>query len=295
MRVIVLAERRYRKQAQPAGVAAELARRGCEVIQVDPASTAVEVTCSGWLGSADICVARGRSQAVLSLLAAAEAAGAPAVNSSRSTAAVRDKAGMAAVLAGAGIPTPSTYIGSAASLASEIPAARYPLIVKPILGDNCQGLRRIDAVAELSDDSGGRDEAVLAQPYVPGPGYDLKLYGIGDHVWAVRKRSPFAATVEAYAGSRAESGPRSEYKSTSNGAQAEQAAESAPLTPRLRELALACRSLFGLELYGVDCLETDAGPLVIEVNEFPNYTAVPGADQRLADYVIAKAAGVRSR
>jgi glutathione synthase/RimK-type ligase-like ATP-grasp enzyme len=47
--------------------------------------------------------------------------------------------------------------------------------------------------------------------------------------------------------------------------------------------------LFGLELYGVDCIETPNGPVVIEVNDFPNYSGVPGSDQLLADHVIFRA------
>ena len=56
----------------------------------------------------------------------------------------------------------------------------------------------------------------------------------------------------------------------------------------LQNLGRQCSRLFGLELYGVDCLETGNGPVVIEVNEFPNYTSVPQASERLADYVLRR-------
>jgi glutathione synthase/RimK-type ligase-like ATP-grasp enzyme len=39
----------------------------------------------------------------------------------------------------------------------------------------------------------------------------------------------------------------------------------------------------------VDCIETPGGLLVIEVNDFPNYTSVPDADKKLADYVVRRA------
>ena len=68
-------------------------------------------------------------------------------------------------------------------------------------------------------------------------------------------------------------------------------AEVVALSPALRGLARRCGSLFGLELYGLDCLETPEGLVVIEVNEFPNYTGVPKADAKLADYVIRRAHG----
>ncbi len=67
-------------------------------------------------------------------------------------------------------------------------------------------------------------------------------------------------------------------------------AEPARLVDRLADLVRTCGRLFGLSLFGVDCLETPAGPLVMEVNDFPNYTAVPDADQRLASHALGAAA-----
>jgi ribosomal protein S6--L-glutamate ligase len=63
-------------------------------------------------------------------------------------------------------------------------------------------------------------------------------------------------------------------------------AEPVLISPELVALGRQCGELFGLELYGVDCILTPDGPTVIEVNEFPNYTAVPNAKERLAHYVI---------
>ena len=61
-----------------------------------------------------------------------------------------------------------------------------------------------------------------------------------------------------------------------------------PVTLALRELALRCGRVFGLELFGVDCIEGLGGPWVIEVNEFPNYTGVARADEQLAEHVLAR-------
>jgi ribosomal protein S6--L-glutamate ligase len=66
-------------------------------------------------------------------------------------------------------------------------------------------------------------------------------------------------------------------------------AELVPISQELVDLGRRCGELFGLELYGVDCILTPDGPAVIEINEFPNYTAVPNADERLTDYVIQRA------
>jgi ribosomal protein S6--L-glutamate ligase len=260
----VLVERRYLEQRQPRGLAAELRRRGCDVRTVDPDSIAINLTDDSWLAGIRVCVARGRSEAVLSRLLSAERQGVPTINRASAVAGVVDKAAMAVALASAGLPTPPTMLGSPEQLTAELPAHFYPVIVKPIRGDNCRGLEvcaRPEAVARQAS-----AEPLLAQPFLSGDGSDLKLYGVGDRIWAVRKPSPLST----------------------NGSTGATAVE---LTAELRELALHCGELFELELFGVDCLLTPAGPVVIEVNDYPNYTGVPDADEALADHVLARVAG----
>jgi ribosomal protein S6--L-glutamate ligase len=269
-----LAERRYLAQRQPLGLAAELRRRGCTVRLIDPGATSISLTDDSWLTGVDLCVARGRSQAVLSRLLAAERCGVPTVDRHAAVAGVHDKAAMAVALASAGVPTPPTTLGSPSQLAAELPAHLYPVILKPIHGDNCRGLRICgspDAVARLSPVA---EEPLLAQPYLTGDGTDLKLYGVGDRIWAVRKPSPLSANggFGAPLGGPMEATPLE-------------------LSAELRRLALDCSQLFGLELFGVDCLLTPSGPVVIEVNDYPNYTSVAGADQALASHVLARVGG----
>ena len=60
-------------------------------------------------------------------------------------------------------------------------------------------------------------------------------------------------------------------------------------------LALCCKRLFGLELFGLDCIRTPSGTVVIEVNDFPNYGSVPSASERLADFVMKRARATRRR
>lgn len=266
--ITVLVEQRYLAQRQPHGLAAELRRRGCAVRVADPASEAVSLTDGSWLAGVNVCVARGRSDAVLSRLLAAERHGVPAVNRAAAVAAVVDKAGMAAALAAAGIPTPPTMLGTPAQLAAGLAPDLYPVILKPIRGDNCRGLRVCGTPDDVTRLSPGAAEPLLAQPYLPSDGTDLKLYGVGERVWAVRKPSPLHSS-----------------ESASNGSLPE--AVEVDLTSRLRDLALECAALFGLELFGIDCLLTAAGPVVIEVNDFPNYTGIAAADAALAGHVLA--------
>lgn len=269
----LLVENRYLVQSQPSGMSRSLQQRGQRVSAVDPQSVSYLMENDGWLQDFDIIVARGRSWALLCLLAWAESRAALTINRKSAIAAVYNKADMSVELAAGSIPTPRTFFGSVEALAKQITVDCYPVILKPIFGDNCRGLVVVGSPEEMTDLE-WPEQVALAQSYLPTDGYDVKLYGIGDQVWAVRKPSPFnKRSATDSAGSKA---------------------GLLPLTPKLEELGRRCGKIFGLELYGVDCIETDNGPLVIEINDFPNYTGVPEADERLADYVIRRAEQERS-
>jgi ribosomal protein S6--L-glutamate ligase len=259
IRVGILVERRYRTQRQPAGLIDGLRLRGNEVKVIDPLDVC-EVGVDGWLAGLDVVVPRGRSLELLSLVACAERRGVPVVNGRRAIAAVHNKLEMSAALIAADIPTPRTFAAPPERLAAEVPAACYPLVLKPAFGDNGAGLTIARDAAELLRLDWPEPVAV-AQRLVPSDGLDLKLYGVGDAVWAVRKPSPLTPRTGAR-----EPGP-------------------IPLTADLGALGRRCGELFGLGLYGVDCVETEDGPVVIEVNEYPNYTGVDGADASLAALV----------
>lgn len=268
----VLVEQRYLVQAQPAGLRAALRARGHHVPMIDPQRISYEMGNDGWLDGLDLVIGRGRSWALLCLLAWAEAHGVMTINRRASIAGVHNKAEMAVALAVGNVPTPETHFGSVDRLAREVADTSFPLILKPIFGDNCQGLRVVSIREELAG-SKWPEPVALAQSFLPGNGYDLKLYGIGEDIWAVRKPSPLLPNGTP---SSDESNGRSSI------------AELLPTTPALQELGRRCGALFGLELFGVDCIQTPEGPVVIEVNEFPNYTGVPDAGEKLADYVIKR-------
>jgi ribosomal protein S6--L-glutamate ligase len=268
----VLAERRYLRQRQPAGLIAALRAAGypVELLEPGPAATA-------WLAECrpDVLVARGRSDDLLQLLAVAEAAGVPVVDTVASVWAVRDKAEMYRRLRHARLPLPLTCRATTTELAL-LPDDAFPLVLKPRFGDNARGIRLLRdraALAGMTLPGAGRaaDGELLAQVFVPGDGRDLKLYGIGREVVAVRRPAPVALLPH-----RPPASP---------------AVELVPVTAALRALAHRCADAFGLSLYGVDCVETHAGPVVIDVNDFPNFTGVPDADVLLAAHVKRAALG----
>ncbi len=265
-RVAVIVERRYMSHAQPEGMIRGLRAIGHSVEIIDPEDRVLEASDSSWMRDIDIAVARGRSWGVLCLLDSLERHAVPVINPRAAIGAVHNKAEMTVRLASAGIPTPRTWIGSPRQIARQLLSEDFPVIVKPIFGDNCGGLELVRDREHLCALEWPEPTAVV-QRFIPGLEFDLKLYCIGQDVWAVRKPSPLVAKFFPQA--------------------AQLSPQVVPLTESWRTLALRCGQVFGLELYGVDCIETERGPLVIEVNEFPNYSAVPGADEKLSRFVVA--------
>lgn len=243
---------------------------GCKVEVVVPDATRlydVPVRTPPW----SVVVSRGRHLAGLGLLAAAAALGVPAVNDPRAIELVRNKIGMQAVLAHHDIPLPRTWFAGDPAIFGQLPPDRFPLVVKPYDGDGARGLALLNEPSDvkLLAPIAGRRSLYLAQEYLPTDGWDLKLYGIGSKVWAVRKPSPVNLSTPG----PAEVTPSAE-------------AELVEIDRELSDIALTCGRACQLELWGVDVAMTPDGPFVIEVNDFPTYSAVPGAGAAIAEHVL---------
>jgi ribosomal protein S6--L-glutamate ligase len=193
----------------------------------------------------------------LSILEAAAAAGIPTVNNSRAIRLARDKAVAASRARAAGIPFPKTWFAARTALLAGLPAEAYPLVVKPNNGSSCERVLRVDSPAELAeldiDDSG----FLLVQPYLANPGYDLKLYNTGGEIFAAVRRSPLHDGEDVVE-------------------------ELIPVTDELRDLTLAVGRAFGLDIYGIDVIDTPEGWMVLDINDFPSFGLVPGAAEHVA-------------
>ncbi len=262
-RLCFIVEERYENDVMPGAVADVLRSWGHHVDVLRPNSSVADL----WdllVDSAayDAFVLKTVSSGPgLSLLEAAGAAGITTVNDYRAIRLARDKAVAALRARAAGIPFPKTWFASRTALLDQIPADAYPLVVKPNNGSSLKDVYRVDSPEELGlldIDDGCR---MLAQPYLPNPGYDLKVYNTGDEVFATVKRSPLHPGAEV-------------------------AEEQIPATPELRELALAVGRAFGLDIYGIDVVETPDGYVVLDINDFPGFGKVPHAAEQLARTVL---------
>ena len=262
----VLVDRRYLEQDQPAGLIVGLRASGVDVRVFVTEQTGIDLTTGLWCEDLDVVVARGRSDPLLAILRSAESCDVPTVNPCAAIQGVRDKAGMAAALAAAGSPTPRSWLGRPRQLAVSA-GLRFPLVLKPMTGDNAQGLRVVRTRADLRD-LDWPEQVALAQEFHRGDAHDIKLYVAGAAVWAVRRPSPVADDGSL----RDTNGAGRRFASTR----------------QLRAIAHACAALFGLTLCGIDCVLGPTGPLVVEVNDFPNYRGIGrDVDHDLARVVLA--------
>lgn len=271
--VWVLTDTRYLGQRMPAAFIDQLSTRGVRARVLVADQLVAEAGCAPgirdpWaaLRDGDVVVARTRNRFGLSLLSAAERRGVGVLTPWAPIAAVRDKPRAAQMLAVHGLPTPRTFLASSPGSLKALPPECFPLILKPHAGDNGHGLVLVSEPSAL-DDVHWEDSMALAQEFVECGGVDLKLYVAGERLWAVRRPSPLGRTTG---------------QPGLDGA----AAEAVEPTPELRRLALACGEAFGLTLFGIDLLESPRGPLIVDVNEFPNYTGVPEAPEAIATLVV---------
>jgi ribosomal protein S6--L-glutamate ligase len=193
-----------------------------------------------------------------------EAGGARVVNTPAATESCRDRVLMARRLADAGVPCPRTAgFDSLRSLVDGRQVPTFPLIVKS------RHSRRGDLVAKVADAaelhelaSRWADEPVVVQEFLGGDGWDWKVWVIGGTVSVARRRTALEEGRGDDLPVRLDQLPDGWLR-------------------LVREVGVA----FGLELFGVDVLATERGPVVVDVNAFPGYRSVRGAAELLADYV----------
>jgi ribosomal protein S6--L-glutamate ligase len=207
---------------------------------------------------ADLYCLKSDTELALSLATGLERIGARIINSVDATLLAKDKVSAAFVLARAAIPAPRSIATRRPSdLKTELNAG--PLILKAHRGYHGAGINIVNGPADLPDDS-EYPEYVFAQDYLAGAGNDLKIYGIGEGVFGVRK--PFSSNSFLRSG------------------------EPAWLSEEVINISRRCGAAFGLELYGLDLAEDDHGAYVVDVNYFPGYRGVPNAAELLTDHLM---------
>jgi len=264
LRFCFILEARYRHSRLPLNVVHELAGRGHDVTVLDLERTIANVAAVVTVVDFDAVVLRTVSSGPgLSVLESAAAARALTINDAAAIRGVRDKAVAAATARAHGLPFPETYIATRIRQLEQVPKHHFPLVIKPNeggFGDEVRLIRSSEEVPFLDEDAfNGR--TFVAQPWVPNPGYDIKLYNTGQGVFAVRYPSPLGGE---------------------NGT----ARELVAVTPALRSLAERIGRAFGLHFYGADVVRGPHGWVVVDVNDFPSFGMVPDAAVMIATTVV---------
>jgi len=267
MHFCFIVEARYRSEHMPMVITQQLMQWGHEVDLLEPQTT---IMCLSDLTKVhyDAYVLKTVSDGPgLSILEAAEVAGIPTINHSQAIRQVRDKAVAISRARAYDIPVPHTFFVTHPELLVQIPYDNYPLVVKPTNGSSCRGIYKIsnpDDLATIHITEAG-ECFFLAQQYVENNGFDIKLYVTGKRVFAVAKRSPLHPEVEV-------------------------SKCLIPVSNQLRELALRVGDTFGLDIYGLDVIDTAFGPIVVDINDFPSFGLVPDAVELVASHIIEIAA-----
>jgi ribosomal protein S6--L-glutamate ligase len=233
-----------------------LAAAGADVDIVYPVDHPVDV--SHVRVEHDLYVLRKTSGLAFSLAGALHQLGAAVVNPYPVSEALRDKIVAFRVLQAAGVPTPVTHVASHAEELAPLLGAG-PLVLKPYQGGGGHGVRIVHSAAELAEVPYDRHAPVFAQRYHAPEGRDRKIYAIGGRLFGVKKVFPLRT-------------------------EAEKQGEPFALTPELRDIALRCGRAFGIDLYGVDIVESEGQPYVVDMCSMPGFRGVPNAPGVLAEY-----------
>ena len=232
-----------------------LAERGVLVEVIHPSDRVFHV--STVQVDHDLYVLKNTSRLALSLAGALHTQGAAIVNPYPATVSLQDRIITSRILESAGVPSPAAYVVSHPARAAPL-LEGGPLVVKPYQGsgDTCV----VHSVAELAALPAGKDPTFV-QRYHPPHGRDRKIYSIGGQLFGVKKIFPPTGV------------------------------EGEPFipTPELCEIARRCGRAFGIDLYGVDIIESEGKPYVVDMCSIPGCRGVPDGAAHLASYLYAAA------
>lgn len=211
----------------------------------------------------DMYVLKSHTELSLALAGILYTQGANILNPYESCSLIQSKIITSKLLREAGIPAPDSWVTGDLSMAKSLLEDR-PLIIKPHMGHRGAGVHLCRTPEDI-DKIPPPNTPMIIQEAIPGPGEDLKIYVVGDQVYGVQK--PFSETSFSVPGRPVE------------------------ITDEVRELSRKVGQVCGLGLYGLDIIESDRGPFVVDVNYFPGYKGVPNAGPMIADYIDEYAQG----
>lgn len=200
----------------------------------------------------------------LSVVRHFEMLGVKPVNSSRAIADSRNKLRSLQILSEAGILVPSTVLTrSTRDLRAAVEAVKgLPVVLKILQGTQGVGVMLVHTPISLGsvlDTLRTLDQDVIVQQFiVEGAGRDFRALVIGEKVIASMMRTA----------------PQGEFRSNIHmGGEG----NLVKLPPDFEKTAIRAAKALGLQVAGVDLMESHDGPLVIEVNSSPGFEGIEKA------------------
>ena len=192
------------------------------------------------------------------VLAHFEWIGTPVVNRAKAIAAARHKFHSLRLLAQHGLPIPpSLTVGSAAFLEDAVAeVGEYPFILKPFHGTHGTGVMLLDTPTSLTSAVDAlcdlHQDYVIQSFIAEAGGVDIRVLVVGGEVVAAMKRRA----------------PPGEFRANIHkGA----SGETITLPDEYIRLAIEAAAALELKIAGVDLLQTNEGPVVLEVNPSPGF------------------------
>ena len=190
-----------------------------------------------------------------------ECVGVPVINRAQSIANARNKFRTLRILAQHGLPVPPSFTAGSAQFLNRCvrETGEYPFIMKPLEGTHGKAFLLLDTQTSLTsavDAMCDLHQDYVIQPFIQeSTGHDVRAIVVGGQVAAAMRRTA----------------PAGEFRTNIH-----RGGEGHPVQLRddYIDAALRAADAMGLEVAGVDLLQTSAGPLILEVNPSPGFEEV---------------------
>ena len=217
---------------------------------------------------ADLYLLKSHAPQALAVAHVLEQKGALVVNSWASSVACQDRVLMAQRMRDANLPWHYTLsfssLGSLLTDREMLASLHFPQIIKSYYSHRGDLVDKVDSIEQLEALAAEwKQEPIVLQEFAAGDGWDIKMWVIDQQIFAARRRTPLEPNASK---------------------------EDFPIAPEELpgewvHIAMEIGRIFNMRLYGVDLLITEHGPMIVDVNGFPGFRGVPGADSALVALV----------
>jgi len=154
----------------------------------------------------------------------------------------------------AGLPVPRTLVTQSLDEAAAAVREYGTAVLKPLYGSHGMGIEKVEADAsdELLPAFLEKYGAVYVQEFIPNGGRDIRALVVGDEIPAAMYRIAREGQWKTNVSQGGSCG-------------------ACELSPWLREMCLEAAGVIGLDYTGVDVIDGQDGPVILEVNGAPSW------------------------